>query len=62
MKAVCATYKIQAWSICVIATSDRSIATNHSGFFLVTIQIEAVAIATVKQEIAWPILPLRRLA
>ena len=45
-----------------MATRDRIIATNHSGFFFVTRQIEAVAIATVKQETAPAILPLRRLA
>jgi hypothetical protein len=43
-----ADYKIQARTICTMATADMIIATNHSGFFFVTVQIEAVAIATVK--------------
>ena len=55
-------YKIQASTICAAATTDRIIATNHSGFFLVTVQIEAVAMATLKKEMANPILPPRRLA
>jgi len=39
---------VQARTICAMATRDKTIATNHSGFFFVTRQIEAVAIATVK--------------
>jgi hypothetical protein len=55
-------YKVQARTICTAATTDNIIATNHNGFFLVTVQIEAVAMATLKQEMASPILPPRRLA
>ena len=57
-----ASYDIQATTIWAIAISDRMIATNDSGFLFVTRQVEAVAIATVKQETALPIFPLRRLA
>ena len=41
-------YRVQPSTICTTAATDKIMATNQSGFFLVTVQMEAVAMATVK--------------
>lgn len=48
MEILALHYNIQASTIWTAATTDNIIATNHSGFFLVTMQMEAVAMATLK--------------